>query len=63
MRSILSAGGSSTYISDASRITAITKEEEEEDTETYNATLDKLVDDTKLQPQLVMQCSIQIRRC
>ena len=63
MRSILSAGGSSAYISNVSRITAIMKEQEERDTETDNATLDKTVDDIKLLSQLMVQSSIQMRRC
>lgn len=63
MRSILSAGGSSAYISNVSRITAIMKEQEERDTETDNAISDKTVDGTKLRSQLVMQYSIRTRRC
>lgn len=49
------------YINNASRLTAITKEQEEGHTETDNATMDKTVNGTKLRSQLVAQCSIQIR--
>jgi len=62
MRSFLLGGGIPTYISNASRIMAITKEQEERHTETDNATSDKTLDGTKLLSQLVVQCSIQMRR-
>jgi hypothetical protein len=55
MRSFLLGGGIPTYISNASRIMAITKEQEERHTETDNATSDKTLDGTKLLSQLVVQ--------
>jgi hypothetical protein len=63
MRSILSAGRNSTYISNVSRITAIMKEQDARHSEKDNATSDKTVDGIKLLSQLMVQCSIQMWIC